>query len=137
MLEIRSLLLCRRDDRFDKLRLGNRSLDDRRFIHDGSGDGPDLVALGKVRELCDLHQVGRDQIALDGQLLGQPHRGRAVRSGGRRKDLQMDRLCNRSKGSPGLDLEVGSTPRHILDGSQKRGKPVSQRDAVEPNAVIL
>jgi len=129
--------LCRCEDRFDKLCLGKRSFDDRRFIDDRSGDGPDLVALGKVRELCDLHQISRDQIALDGQLLGQPHRGRAVWSGGRRKNLQVDRLCNPRKGRTGLGLEVGSTPRYILDGSQKRGKLVSQRDAIEPNAVIL
>lgn len=73
------------------------ALDRRLCVNDSFRHGVDLVLIGQVRKFRGFNAVSHDQIAFNGELIGKAHGPGTVRSSGCDKDLQMNRLAERSK----------------------------------------
>jgi hypothetical protein len=82
---------------FQEVPFGHRSLDRLLVVDDGLGDGVDAVLIRSIRKFRGFNAIGRNQVVLHCKLVGQAHRPWAVRSGGRDKDFQMDRLADSGK----------------------------------------
>jgi len=61
------------------------------------GDGLNAILGDEVGKFRGFNAIGRDVFALHGKLMGQAHRPGTVGSGGRDKNLQMDRLGQAGK----------------------------------------
>ena len=104
------VLLHRGKNRLQESGLGQGTFDSARLVDDGPRDRPHLIPLGQVGKFRGFYCVPADEIALHGELMGQPHRGRAVGSCGRREHLEVDGLLDPGEGCAGLWGEIGAPP---------------------------
>jgi hypothetical protein len=64
------------------------------FVDDRFGYSHHPVFLGQVRELRNFNRIRGNQFVFHRSLVGQPHRGRAIRSGGGYENLNVNRDCD-------------------------------------------
>ena len=94
-------------DGIEKMALRQRAFKCFTLVDHGLGDSVDAVLRGQIGKLCGLDAVGRDVRVFNCKLLCQAYRPRAVRSSGRDKDFQMDRLAELSKPCFALRAQAG------------------------------
>lgn len=88
---------------------GQRAFKRLRLIDHRLGYGVDAILRNQIGKFRGLNAVGRDVLAFHCKLVRQADRPRAVRSGRRYKDLQMDWLVKLRKPFFALRAQAGVT----------------------------
>lgn len=91
-----------RQERFQEMCFRQRTFERMLLVDHRFGHGLDAILCDQVRKLGGLNAIGRDVLAFHRELVGQANRPRTVRSRGRDKNLEVDRLAEAGKLFPAL-----------------------------------